>query len=104
MNQEYEGQHGNGYPTNALVLSAFAEKEKKERTTDEDRTSERIGLEVGKARAIFESFEQHFVQVPWNSMKRKKSMLIPRLLKQLRDPSISKIQNRLKAREVIRRG
>src|SRR4029077_17776855 len=104
MTPKGKGQYANRNPGSALVVSTFPKKQKKERAGQKDRTAKRIKPEIGKSRNIAEAFEQHFVDVPRNCMKGKKSVLVPRFLKDLWDMTVPKVEDGVKARDIVRGG
>src|SRR6266508_2132595 len=104
MTPEHECQECNHHPADALVPSALSKKKNKERTANEDRAAKWINPDEGKRGTVAEAFEQHFVDVPWNGVKRKQPMLVPGLPEHVGNAGVSKIQEGIKSREIICRG
>src|SRR5438132_7963612 len=80
---------------------AVAKKQKEKRAREKDRATERIKGEEREIGHIAKSFEQHFVNVPGDGMKREKPVLIPRLLQNIRDMRIAKVEDGMEARVVV---
>ena len=104
MTPEHQCQERNHNPAYALVPSSFSKKKNKERTAEKDGTAKWINPDIGKSGAVSEAFEQHFVDVPWNGVKRKQPMFIPGFLEHPWYPGVSKIQEGIEPHEIICRG
>src|SRR5438067_11674907 len=83
------------------MRSALTKKQKEKRAGQKDRATERIKGDEREIGDIAKSFEEHFVNVPGDGMKREKSVPVPRLQQNVRDMRIAKVEDGMEARVVV---
>src|SRR5207302_2466605 len=57
-----------------------------------------------KTGCVSKTFEQHFVDVPGNGVKREKTVLVPWFLQNVRDVRVAKIKDRMEAHVIVKGG
>ncbi|PYL16862.1 MAG: hypothetical protein DME30_08335 [Verrucomicrobia bacterium] len=85
------------------MVPALAKDQKQKWAGEENGTPERIKIDKRKIGRVSKAFEQHFLDVPGNGVKREKSVLVPRLLQDFRDMRVTKVKDRVKARVIVER-
>src|SRR5438874_5177369 len=104
MSPERKCQQSDSDPCGGSVGSALAKNQKQKRTDQKNRTTERIKTQERKIGRISKTFEQHFVHVPGDSVKREKSVLVPGLLQNVGDVRVAKIEDRVEAGVIVKGG
>ena len=104
VDPEREREETDCKPNRHSLDSAFAKDQNQKRTGQENRTTKRSEADPGKIRRVSKAFEQHFVNVPGNGMKREEAVLVPRFFHDVRDMGITEIKQRMEAREIVESG
>src|SRR5262249_34752105 len=90
---KHERQNRDGNPAYRLVFPVFSKDEEEERTAEEDRTAKRRKRDERKTRHVAETFKQHCVDVPWDGLKGKQPVFVPRFITHFGDVKVAKIEN-----------
>src|SRR5260370_30090078 len=90
-------------PSRRFVVPALAKDQKQKWAGEENRTPERIKIDKRKIGRVSKAFEQHFVDVPGNGVKREKSAMVARLLENFTDKAAAKVKDRVKGRVIVER-
>ena len=85
-------------PNWRFLDSAFAENQNQKWTGQKNGTTEWEKTNEWKIRRVSKAFEQHFVNVPGNGVKREETVLVPRLFHDVRDMRVAEIKKRMEAR------
>src|SRR5438876_9634370 len=104
MSPERKCQQSDSDPCGGFVGSTLAKNQKQKRTDQKNRTTERIKTQERKIGRVSKTFEQHFVNVPGDSVKREKSVLVSRLLQYVGDVRVANIEVRVETRVIVKGG
>src|SRR5207237_5687638 len=83
--------------------STKKKKKNQKSNKEKNRKNKRSKTDKRKIRLVSKPYEEHFVNVPGNRVKREEAVMVPRLFHHIRDVRITEIEERMKAGVIVER-